>query len=525
MSDWLLPSLSAIFQRAATVTPEGRPASDVVPQTTGPDTRWGTEGSAGRKSLVQQQLRAELQWRGAIAAIQDLLTTSMNPEGQDSTQGVVLCGPFPVLSDPMLNQHLATWVFVSDALGAPYGLSLQLSADVNQADALTPVAMTSVPILNQDSLASEQFCLVLTPDYSLVLVLGQDGQGHPCFQFSFDPKITQMCWQALLLRVRLSNASYALQLNRLFQLFAPGVPDYCWVSQFTARSMAHLADAQLELTVEQAASLGGSSAPSPQSPLPTCAASVAATAESLAEGLDGEGLDVELLKAIAHEVRTPLATIRTLTRLLLRRKDLAPDVLKRLGIIDQECTEQIDRFGLIFQAAELGQSPNWGQQRLAAVPLDQMFQEGMSRWQTQASRRGLTLKLGLLEQMPLVVSDPHMLDQALTGLIDRFTRQLPSGSQLDLKVSLAGSQLKLQFSAQDGDGNPIPTSLAEASNGQPRPKSLGHLLSFQPATGSLSLNLDVTKSLFQALGGKLLIKDRAQKGEMVTVFLPLKTEH
>ena len=68
--------------------------------------------------------------------------------------------------------------------------------------------------------------------------------------------------------------------------------------------------------------------------------------------------DLNLLEAITHEVRTPLATIRTLIRSLLRRKDLADVVVNRLRQIDVECSEQIDRFGLIFHAAELQREPN-----------------------------------------------------------------------------------------------------------------------------------------------------------------------
>ncbi|MFP3325425.1 histidine kinase dimerization/phospho-acceptor domain-containing protein, partial [Planococcus sp. SIMBA_160] len=77
--------------------------------------------------------------------------------------------------------------------------------------------------------------------------------------------------------------------------------------------------------------------------------------------------DVELLQALTHEVRTPLTTIRMLTRLLLKRKDLGSDVLKRLRVIDQECSEQINRMELIFQATELEGKANTGVQ-LTPIP-------------------------------------------------------------------------------------------------------------------------------------------------------------
>ncbi len=45
---------------------------------------------------------------------------------------------------------------------------------------------------------------------------------------------------------------------------------------------------------------------------------------------------------------------------------------------------------------------------------------------------------------------------------------------------------------------------------------------FQPETGCLTLNLNVTKHLFQALGGKLIVRQRPQAGEVMTIFLPLE---
>ena len=101
-----------------------------------------------------------------------------------------------------------------------------------------------------------------------------------------------------------------------------------------------------------------------------------------------------------------------------------------------------------------------------------------------------------------------MLDTVLTGLMESCTRSLPTGGHIDVKVSTAGNQLKLQV-------------LSKAANIDNPFKSLGQLLTFQPSTGCLSLNLDVTKNIFQALGGKLTVRQRQEQGKEWTIFLPL----
>lgn len=235
----------------------------------------------------------------------------------------------------------------------------------------------------------------------------------------------------------------------------------------------------------------------------------------------GASSDTELLKAMAHEIRTPLTTIRTLTRSLLKRKDVTDEVAKRLRSIDRECTQQIDRFNLIFRAVELETEAQQPKSSLSAFPLDYLFQEAIPLWQQQASRRNHTLSVTLPSQLPLVHSDPTMLNQVLSGLIDRFTHSLPPYSRITLAVTLAGHQLKLQFQSQPPEADGTAPN-ADALFSSPF-KALGQLLIFQPDTGGLSLNLQATKNLFQSLGGKLIVRQRPQAGEVLTVFLPLET--
>lgn len=362
-----------------------------------------------------------------------------------------------------------------------------------------------MPLIPGDPLVAEQFCLVLTAKFSLVLVLGEDTSGVPAFMFSFEPVVVQQAWRSLRARVMLTSAHFlASQLDNLVEQYYPVAPDYRTVTQFSRLLLKHLPD------VEEARGEGRE------------ARGERRETEEYSSHLTHQPSsrpDVELLQAFAHEVRTPLTTIRTLIRLLLKRRDLATDVLKRLETIDSECMEQIDRMELLFRAAELETSKvNNSSAYLTAMSLEQVLQQSIPRWQQRARRRNLTLEVVLPQQLPTVVSDPRMLDQVLTGLIESFTRSLPAGSHIEVQVIPAGHQLKLQllsqFQSEDSskaaDSFPVP----------PIRKSLGQLLTFQPETGNISLNLTATKHLFQAIGGKLIVRQRPDQGEVLTIFLP-----
>jgi hypothetical protein len=490
MGDWILPTLFQVVSQG-----------EEIPM-----------GKAISLSPAQQRTRAERQWAGAIAAVESLLQEmGSGPEAR----GVVLSGPVPVLSQPNLIDAFHVLSFTAD----PHIISLNLPFQLPSAlDALltNPHTNRILPLFSQDPLATEQFCWILTAEFSLVLLLSESESAVPCFMYSFEPDVVERVWQLLRLRVVMMRPQQVEQLDAWVAQFAPSAPTYQIVSQFSQLLLAHLPE-PAEFSQGESRRCENELAAAVQrwtrtEPAPTPGQRDAAAATAAAPP---SSLDVELLQAIAHEVRTPLTTIRTLTRLLLRRQDLAPDVLKRLAMIDRECSDQIDRFGFIFRAVELETSASQGM-ALTATSLAEIFDQSIPRWQQQARQRGLTLEVTLPHQIPPVVTDPVMLDQALSNLIDRYARSLAAGSRIHVEVTLAGHQLKLQ----------VQCDAMESScqhRHKPLIKSLGQLLTFQPETGNLSLNLAVTKNLFQAMGGKMTVRQRSNDDEVFTIFLPIES--
>jgi hypothetical protein len=226
--------------------------------------------------------------------------------------------------------------------------------------------------------------------------------------------------------------------------------------------------------------------------------------------------ELALLEALTHEVRTPLATIRTLIRSLLRRGDLSPVVRQRLEQIDGECSEQIDRFGLIFLAAELQRQPvseaPLENHALARTDLSLVLRQHRELWQRQLARRGLQLELEITAGLSPVLSDPARLETTLGGLIDRFSRGLPSGSRVTVSLLPAGSRLKLQLSSE---GHRLEETAAAEEHEQR--ELVGPVLSWNPATGSLQLSRQATQRLFHRLGGRLT----ERSGSGLTVFFPV----
>ncbi|MEH2300778.1 MAG: HAMP domain-containing sensor histidine kinase [Nostoc sp.] len=484
MYEWILPSLSEILAENQSSVAECSPA------------------------------KADRQWRVSLAATEHLLLNTLAGGSRNITQGLVLAAPAPLFSQPKLTQSLQTVTFTAKPFNPLALMPFQMPDAMPAADYINASVNEEIaphesvlPLLPADPLGAEQFCLVFTDKFRLVLVLATHKNGKKTFSFSFEPEVVQQAWRSLGARVMLANPEFFARLDALVQQYSPVAPDCRVVLEFSQLLLQELTEVEetrdsLLGTGEEALEQGSRVFPNAQSPNP----------------------DVELLQAFAHEVRTPLTTIRTMTRLLLKRRDLDGSVINRLKIIDHECTEQIDRMELLFKAAELETtaSVKSSKTQLTPMSLDQVLQQSIPRWEQAAHRRNLTLNVILPQQLPTVVSNPTMLDQVLSGLIENFTRSLPAGSHIQVQVIPAGDQLKLQLSPQFRCKD---SNKAATPGTPPIRKALGQLLMFQPETGTISLNIAATKHLFQAIGGKLIVRQRPHYGEVLTIFLPLEVSN
>jgi len=221
--------------------------------------------------------------------------------------------------------------------------------------------------------------------------------------------------------------------------------------------------------------------------------------------------EAKLLRAISHEVRTPLATIRTLISSTLKKYSMDESMRNRLIQIDNECNAQIDRFGLIFNAAELVSNEVPSLNNMAKINLAEIFKKLAPVWNKQLNRRGICLKIDIPNQLPQILSDSEKLELMLRGLVDKNTRGLKEGSTLILELRPAGQKLKLQLKVQKLDSKKKEIPIKNYGS------DLGPVLNWNPQTGSLQLSQNATEKLLASLGGH--VTQRRDTG--LTVFFPI----
>ncbi|MCP9929024.1 sensor histidine kinase KdpD [Cyanobium sp. CH-040] len=436
------------------------------------------------------------QWWAALATLQDEFLLPRR-----DASGIWLAAPLPALYEPQLLERLQGWVWAPEQLetllNAPPPLLPGAGGGGSGRRGGTVAGFERLPLKSDDG--TDPLLIVITPTLQVALCLDGAQQSRRLL-VRFEPHVLSQVLALVHARLAAEQGNGAEQLHAALRGMGelrsdPGLGLAFW-PRLADRLAAMAPSVTLQPLVQHSPAVGGG-------------ADVNADVNS----------ELALLEALTHEVRTPLATIRTLIRSLLRRRDLSVLVRQRLEQIDGECSEQIDRFGLIFLAAELQKRPgpgNHGERTehagLARTDLSQLLSQLQPLWQRQLARRGLQLEISIGPDLPPVLSDPARLETMLGGLIDRFSRTLPGGSTVCLRLRAAGPRLKLQLNSaearrrsSDGDG-------AEGA----RVRSVGPVLSWNPATGSLQLSRQATQRLFQRLGGRLT--ERGDSG--LTVFFP-----
>ncbi|MEI7666731.1 MAG: sensor histidine kinase [Synechococcaceae cyanobacterium ELA263] len=441
------------------------------------------------------------QWWAALATLQeDLLQPGPSPKG------LWLAAPLPALYEPRLLLRLQGWVW------APQGMDKLLpstSALLPSSRGTTAAPATSfqrLPLREADG--TDPLLVLITPRLQVALALEGPPEARRLIA-RFDAAVLSGALQLLDRRLDHDDPAAAARLRTALQELG---------------SLDNDPDLALRFWPLLAERLAGMA---PSVTLQPIASRPRARPAGTPTGGDGDrpngdsSAELALLEALTHEVRTPLATIRTLIRSLLRRSELTPLIRQRLEQIDGECSEQIDRFGLIFLAAELQRQPGSSQaltaQDLARTDLSQLLDQMQELWQRQLARRGLKLQLLIAPDLPPVLSDPSRLETMLGGLMDRFSRGLPSGNLVQLSLQPAGSRLKLQLGSQDPGGQSSSSDQEPAAAESVTAKRVGPVLSWNPGTGSLQLSRQATRQLFHRLGGRLTERG----GSHLTVFFPL----
>jgi two-component system sensor histidine kinase KdpD len=234
-------------------------------------------------------------------------------------------------------------------------------------------------------------------------------------------------------------------------------------------------------------------------------AAEASTAATLAKANE---MRTALLAAVSHDLRTPLASIRTAaTSLLADDVDLDPAVTKELlETIDDEAERLNTLVGNLLDMSRL----QTGHFRIEqeAVGVDEVVGAALLGLHTPPDR----VKIEVSEDLPQVVTDPSLLERAVANLLDNALGFSPDGVPITVTAGVVSGQLHLRV-IDSGRGIPIAD--------RDRVFQPFQRLDDNRAHGGVGLGLAVAHGFVEAIGGELTVEDTPGGGTTMVITLPV----
>jgi two-component system, OmpR family, sensor histidine kinase KdpD len=227
----------------------------------------------------------------------------------------------------------------------------------------------------------------------------------------------------------------------------------------------------------------------------------AAQAEALAEG---DRMRTALLRAVSHDLRTPLASIKASVS-SLRQTDVhwsAEDETELLANIEENA-DRLD--ALVGNLLDMG--------RLQAGSLEPFLRATAVDEVAPVALRGLDdadqLLIVVPDDLPLVRADPGLLERVLANLFSNALRHSPPDLRPMLRAKEDGDRVVLDV-VDHGGG--VPAGLKERIF-----EPFARLDERSPGVG---LGLAVAKGFAEAMGGTIVAVDTPGGGLTVRVTLP-----
>lgn len=218
----------------------------------------------------------------------------------------------------------------------------------------------------------------------------------------------------------------------------------------------------------------------------------------------------ELIAAISHDLRTPLASVRLMTEALADGVVDDPVTIQRyLGTMRGQIGHLSSLIDDLFELSQIDAGAlQLDKQRVSPADLVGDAAEALN---AQASERGVRLLAEVAPGLPQILCAPQKIERVLYNLIGNAIRHTPAGGTITVRAH--------------ADRNRAPIVLFEVTDtGEGiSPEDLPHVFdhfyrgekSRSRATGGAGLGLAIARGIIEAHGGQMWITSEQERGTQV----------
>ena len=219
-----------------------------------------------------------------------------------------------------------------------------------------------------------------------------------------------------------------------------------------------------------------------------------------------------LIRAVSHDLRTPLASIRAMIESINDGVVTDDETVERYLHTMQSETENLSQ--LINDLFELSQI-DAGVLELHTEPesIEKIVSETLESMSAQASPRGISLEGAVGPELSPVVMDSRRVQRVLYNLVQNSIRHTPPDGTIRIRAVDTGDEVELQV-IDDGEGIPA-RDLPRLFERTYRPDQ-----SRSRNSGGAGLGLSIAKGIVEAHGGRIWVEREPGKGSVFSFTLP-----
>jgi heavy metal sensor kinase len=218
----------------------------------------------------------------------------------------------------------------------------------------------------------------------------------------------------------------------------------------------------------------------------------------------------QFLADASHELRNPLAIIRTNADLALSDPDPQQEDLRQAVVVVKRASERMARLVDDLLALARREAPTFA---IEPVDLGRAASEASDEFLAPAEARGIVLDRAVAPGV-VIMGDSDALKRAIANLLENAVRLAPASSRIRLAV---GSERNLAWVAVSDEGPGIaPENQSKvfdrfwrADKGRSR------------ADGGTGLGLSIVRQIAQTHGGDVQLQSRVGVGSTFTIWLPV----
>jgi len=224
----------------------------------------------------------------------------------------------------------------------------------------------------------------------------------------------------------------------------------------------------------------------------------------------------QLAAGLAHELRNPLTSLKTILQLADSPGDLTP---RDLDVLKQEITRLEDSVQTFLDFARPPQPDK------QFVEFDQLVKETLELVARRAERQGVFLNCSLPRKRIGVMADETQMRQVVLNLLLNALDAVPRGGEVRLEVAQESGELpSTNGRSMKNTKTAGEVALRVSDNGPGLPPQLGEHI-FDPFVSTKEsgsgLGLSICKRIVEAHDGEISAADRPEGGAVFSVRLPL----